>query len=147
MRVFTKQSSFLFCVKLVQGVCSPHQLPLWQGGSDPTGSHVMYIISIFACALLTDPTSVHRTPYHVSRILCLVPRTSYFIPCTSHTAPRIWHITPHISLIISMAEKPSFFKKLEKQYLKRVGSDAITVGFLKSPQNIKRLHVCHYWHS
>ena len=75
-----------FCVKLVQGVCSPHQLPLWQGGSDPTGSHVMYIISIFACALPADPTSVPRTTYHVSRILCLVPRTSNFVPCTSHHA-------------------------------------------------------------
>jgi hypothetical protein len=100
MRVFTKQSSFYCCVKLVQGVCSPHQLPLWQGGSDPTGPHVVYIISIFACALPADPTSVPRTTYHVSRILCLVPRTSNFVPCTSHHAPRIWHITPHISFII-----------------------------------------------
>ena len=122
MRVFTKQSSFYFCVKLAQGVCSPHQLPLWQGGSDPTGSHIMYMISIFACALPTDPTSVPCTTYHVSRILYLVPRTSNFVPRTSHPAPRIWHITPHISLIISMAEIPSFLKKLEKQYLKRVGT-------------------------
>ncbi len=117
MHVFTKQSSFHFCVKFVQGVCSPHQLPLWQGGSDPPDSHVMYIFSIFACALPAYQTSVPRTTYHVSRILCLVPRTSNFVPRTSHPAPRIWHITPHISFIISMAEIPNFHKK---QSLKKV---------------------------
>ena len=87
------------CKFETEGICSPHQLPFWQGGSDPTGTHVMYIISIFACAFPTDPASVPRTTYHVSRILCLVPRTSYFLPSTSRPAPCTWHVTPHILLI------------------------------------------------
>jgi len=101
MRVFTKQSSFHFCVNSKQReLCSPHQLPFWQGGSDPTSSYISTLrISIFACDLLTDPASVPRTTYYVSRILCLVPRTSYFVPSTSRPAPCTWHVTPHILLI------------------------------------------------
>ncbi len=94
-----KAELILFLCKISARGMQPPPAPLLAGGfcSDPTGSHVMYIISIFACALPTDPTGVPRTTYHVSRILCLVPRTSNFVPCTSHPAPRIWHITPLIS--------------------------------------------------
>jgi hypothetical protein len=90
-----------FCVNSKQReLCSPHQLPFWQGGSNPTSSHIRYIISIFAGDLPTHPASVPRTTYYVSRILCLVPRTSYFVPSTSCPAPCTWHITPHILFII-----------------------------------------------
>ena len=95
------------CKFETEGICSPHQLPFWQGGSDPTSSHIRYIISIFACDLLTDPASVPRTTYYVSRILCLVSRTSYFVPSTSHPAPCTWHITSHF-LFISYSLSASF---------------------------------------
>ena len=109
MCVFTKQSSFHFCVNSKQReLCSPRQLPFWQGGSDPTSSYIKYTtFSIFACDLLTDPASVPRTTYYVSRILCLVSRTSYFVPSTSHPAPCTWHITSHF-LFISYSLSASF---------------------------------------
>ena len=110
MRVFTKQSSFHFCVNSKQReLCSPHQLPFWQGGSDPTSSHIRYIISIFACDLLTDPASVPRTTYYVSRILCLVPRTSYQAPRAPHHAPGTSHLISYCYLIYSLTASFTWF--------------------------------------
>ena len=89
------------CKLETEGICSPHQLPFWQGGSDPTSSHIRYIISIFACDLLTDPASVPRTTYYVSRILAsyLAPRTSYQVPRTPHHAPGTSHLISYSYLI------------------------------------------------
>ena len=85
------------CKFETEGICSPHQLPFWQGGSDPTSSHIRYIISIFACDLLTDPASVSR---HVLRISYLVPRISHLVLRTKHLAPRTMHLAHHISFLI-----------------------------------------------
>jgi hypothetical protein len=97
MRVFTKQSSFYFCVKLVQGVCSPHQLPFWQGGSDPASSRIRYIISTFAGDLPSPNRPSKCTLYPVLRISYLVPRTSHLVLRTKHLAPRTMHLAHHTS--------------------------------------------------
>jgi len=108
MRVFTKQSSFHFCVNSKQrAFAAPTSSPSGRGVLTQLAPIIRYIISIFACDLLTDPASVPRTTYYVSRILCLVSRTSYFVPSTSHPAPCTWHITSHF-LFISYSLSASF---------------------------------------
>jgi hypothetical protein len=100
MRVFTKQSSFHFCVNSKQReLCSPRQLPFWQGGSDPTSSYIKYITYFYLCMWPPDRPS-KCTTYHVLRISYLVPRTSHLVLRTKHLAPRTMHLARHTSYLI-----------------------------------------------
>jgi hypothetical protein len=117
MRLFTKQSSFFFCVKLVQGVCSPHQLPLWKGGSDPKGFHVCKLFPS-----LHVPSQQTQQVYPVPRTTYLVSCASYLAPRTSYHAPRIWHITKILEQKIQYLNLEDEIKCLFQIFLVFMGS-------------------------
>ena len=113
MRVFTKQSSFHFCVNSKQReLCSPRQLPFWQGGSDPAIAPVLGTLFLSLQVTSQQTQQVYPVPcttYLVSCASYLAPRTSYQAPRAPHHAPGTSHLISYCYLIYSLTASFTWF--------------------------------------